>query len=89
MANAVIGARMDIHSGGEDLRFPHHENELAQAGAEACATSTQLQSSDCGGQPPNGVRDQIVESPVCNAGPLSNGPSTGHHGKVFLLSIKS
>ena len=33
MASAVLGSRMDIHSGGEDLRFPHHDNELAQAEA--------------------------------------------------------
>lgn len=24
---------MDIHSGGEDLKFPHHDNELAQSEA--------------------------------------------------------
>lgn len=33
MASSVLGQRMDIHSGGEDLRFPHHDNELAQAEA--------------------------------------------------------
>ena len=33
MASKVIGAKMDIHSGGEDLKFPHHDNELAQAEA--------------------------------------------------------
>jgi cysteinyl-tRNA synthetase len=33
MASAVIGAEVDIHTGGEDLRFPHHDNELAQAEA--------------------------------------------------------
>lgn len=33
MASSVIGARLDIHTGGEDLRFPHHDNELAQAEA--------------------------------------------------------
>jgi cysteinyl-tRNA synthetase len=33
MASAVVGARLDIHSGGEDLKFPHHDNELAQAEA--------------------------------------------------------
>lgn len=33
MASAIFGAKMDIHSGGEDLRFPHHDNELAQAEA--------------------------------------------------------
>ncbi|XP_065325160.1 probable cysteine--tRNA ligase, mitochondrial isoform X2 [Gordionus sp. m RMFG-2023] len=30
MSNLVFGPRMDIHSGGRDLIFPHHENELAQ-----------------------------------------------------------
>lgn len=33
MASHVIGSSMDIHSGGEDLRFPHHDNELAQSEA--------------------------------------------------------
>lgn len=33
MASSILGAKMDIHSGGEDLRFPHHDNELAQAEA--------------------------------------------------------
>ncbi|XP_036355537.1 LOW QUALITY PROTEIN: cysteine--tRNA ligase, cytoplasmic-like [Octopus sinensis] len=31
MATAVFGAQMDIHSGGHDLKFPHHDNEMAQA----------------------------------------------------------
>jgi cysteinyl-tRNA synthetase len=30
----LSGGTLDIHSGGIDLRFPHHENEIAQA--EAC-----------------------------------------------------
>ena len=30
MASAVLGESMDIHSGGYDLKFPHHDNELAQ-----------------------------------------------------------
>jgi len=29
MANAAIGSVLDIHSGGWDLMFPHHENEIA------------------------------------------------------------
>jgi len=33
MASRIIGQQLDIHSGGEDLRFPHHDNELAQAEA--------------------------------------------------------
>lgn len=31
MASEVLGRGMDIHSGGVDLMFPHHDNELAQA----------------------------------------------------------
>lgn len=33
MASAVFGPKLDIHSGGEDLKFPHHDNELAQSEA--------------------------------------------------------
>ena len=33
MAGEVLGRQIDIHSGGADLRFPHHDNELAQAEA--------------------------------------------------------
>lgn len=33
MATALLGIDMDIHSGGIDLRFPHHDNEVAQSQA--------------------------------------------------------
>jgi cysteinyl-tRNA synthetase len=33
MASEVLGQGMDIHSGGVDLMFPHHDNELAQSEA--------------------------------------------------------
>ncbi|KAJ7569164.1 hypothetical protein O6H91_01G064100 [Diphasiastrum complanatum] len=33
MASDMIGEKIDIHSGGNDLMFPHHDNELAQAEA--------------------------------------------------------
>ncbi|MGH7856809.1 MAG: cysteine--tRNA ligase [Candidatus Binatia bacterium] len=31
MATALLGQPFDIHGGGEDLIFPHHENEIAQS----------------------------------------------------------
>jgi cysteinyl-tRNA synthetase len=31
MSQAVLGDTLDIHGGGLDLQFPHHENELAQS----------------------------------------------------------
>ncbi|KAL2754863.1 hypothetical protein ACRALDRAFT_1064644 [Sodiomyces alcalophilus JCM 7366] len=36
MASDILGAQMDIHSGGIDLAFPHHDNELAQSEAYFC-----------------------------------------------------
>ncbi|WP_425539719.1 cysteine--tRNA ligase [Microaceticoccus formicicus] len=31
MAKSILGDTIDIHAGGEDLQFPHHENEIAQS----------------------------------------------------------
>lgn len=39
MINRYLGPTIDIHSGGKDLIFPHHENEIAQS---ECATGKQL-----------------------------------------------
>jgi cysteinyl-tRNA synthetase len=36
MASDILGSQMDIHSGGIDLAFPHHDNELAQSEAYYC-----------------------------------------------------
>ena len=33
MASDVMGANMDVHAGGHDLKFPHHDNELCQSEA--------------------------------------------------------
>ena len=33
MSNRYLGKTLDIHCGGEDLQFPHHENEIAQSEA--------------------------------------------------------
>ncbi|XP_061910089.1 probable cysteine--tRNA ligase, mitochondrial isoform X3 [Entelurus aequoreus] len=33
IASSVFGSQLDIHSGGVDLAFPHHENEVAQSEA--------------------------------------------------------
>jgi len=37
MSGKLLGRHFDIHGGGQDLQFPHHENEIAQSeGAHAC-----------------------------------------------------
>lgn len=38
MAKKHLGETIDIHAGGEDLQFPHHENEIAQS--ECCNGKT-------------------------------------------------
>lgn len=38
MGEHYFGAHFDIHGGGQDLQFPHHENEIAQSeGAHSCS----------------------------------------------------
>ncbi|HVC01795.1 MAG TPA: cysteine--tRNA ligase [Steroidobacteraceae bacterium] len=37
MSTALLGCHFDLHGGGMDLKFPHHENEIAQSCA-ACGT---------------------------------------------------
>jgi len=38
MSKAILGETIDLHSGGVDLLFPHHENEIAQS--ECCNGTT-------------------------------------------------
>jgi len=38
MSSDLLGKHFDIHGGGQDLQFPHHENEIAQSeGAHQCS----------------------------------------------------
>ncbi|OQA32368.1 MAG: Cysteine--tRNA ligase [Betaproteobacteria bacterium ADurb.Bin341] len=38
MSSELLGDHFDIHGGGQDLQFPHHENEIAQSeGAHRCS----------------------------------------------------
>src|SRR5262245_7975708 len=39
MARKLLGDTLDVHGGGLDLQFPHHENELAQS---ECATGKEF-----------------------------------------------
>ncbi len=42
MAEALLGETFDIHGGGIDLMFPHHENEVAQS---CCANHTEVMAN--------------------------------------------
>ena len=49
MATRYLGAEFDIHGGGIDLRFPHHENELAQSRARRRRASRATGCTTAGG----------------------------------------
>jgi cysteinyl-tRNA synthetase len=36
MASTFFGSTLDLHTGGQDLAFPHHENEMAQSESHHC-----------------------------------------------------
>ncbi|TYZ65995.1 hypothetical protein PybrP1_007446 [[Pythium] brassicae (nom. inval.)] len=38
MTHYVLGAKLDVHTGGIDLKFPHHNNEIAQCEAHSCCS---------------------------------------------------
>ena len=42
MSKKYLGDKFDIHGGGRDLLFPHHENEIAQS---CCANGTEFFSN--------------------------------------------
>ncbi|KAL0039765.1 hypothetical protein WJX77_007362 [Trebouxia sp. C0004] len=46
MIRRLMGAVIDIHGGGFDLIFPHHENEIAQSQACACDHDKQQMTND-------------------------------------------
>jgi cysteinyl-tRNA synthetase len=50
MTHHVFGAKLDVHSGGIDLRFPHHNNEIAQCDAHRLAADAAGDAADrwCG-----------------------------------------
>lgn len=50
MASAIFGDSMDIHSGGIDLAFPHHDNEMAQS-----EVSSVLEGCQCSALSPHHI----------------------------------
>ena len=47
MSSSLLGAHFDIHGGGQDLQFPHHENEIAQSEAANFDSSHRLDEKPC------------------------------------------
>ena len=69
MAGAHLGRTIDIHAGGIDLQFPHHENEIAQSEcAHGGAPFARFGASDagCSATPPHGsaCSDRAMRLPL-------------------------
>ena len=47
MSKKYLGEQIDIHGGGEDLIFPHHENEIAQSEAASGKEFCSLLDAQC------------------------------------------
>ena len=86
MIEAELGRTVDIHGGGLDLQFPHHENELAQS---ACAH---------GGAPlariwmHNGflsMGDEKMSKSLGNVVLVNDLLTAGHDGAVLRLALLS
>ncbi|MEZ5939288.1 MAG: cysteine--tRNA ligase [Hyphomonadaceae bacterium] len=84
MAKAVLGETIDIHGGGQDLIFPHHENEIAQ--------------SECANHKPfarywmhNGFLSMDAEKMSKSLGnvKLVNELLKRHHGETLRLALLS
>ena len=62
MASDMLGDRVDLNSGGVDLKFPHHENQIAQAEAHfnccSCTSSDPHPSPDAHLDSPPSSRTQ-------------------------------
>ena len=68
MASKELGQAIDIHSGGIDLAFPHHENEVAQA--EAYYHHEHSSTAARGGTPGNPSGSITSSMQVCAQGGL-------------------
>ena len=78
MACSVLGGAIDIHSGGEDLAFPHHENEIAQADAFYSMT-TSKSGGATSGEGASGARGGCVGCHCNGTSSSSSSPGSYHH----------
>ena len=70
MAMTYLGARFEIHGGGSDLVFPHHESERAQSEARHRRAPVRRVVDACGHAPLRGRQDeQVARQPRARARP--------------------
>ncbi|KAG5188094.1 putative cysteinyltRNA synthetase [Tribonema minus] len=96
MTHALFGSDLDVHTGGIDLKFPHHTNEIAQCDAHAsrglcCAPPPSPPHTGTAAEPPN--TRGIIGAP--NPDARSGGQQGGewcrhwlHTGHVHIEGLK-
>lgn len=86
MSNKYLGANFDIHGGGADLKFPHHENEIAQS---CCAN---LGSSFAARWMHNGflmINGQKMSKSLGNFITIADMKNRGVNGNALRLALLS
>lgn len=79
MAGSVLGESMDIHGGGFDLRFPHHDNELAQAEVRNQSLSLSLNKILC----------SCLSSSIFTSQSLTRGGSKSQNNDLTVVYLKT
>jgi cysteinyl-tRNA synthetase len=86
MIDAVFGGPIDIHGGGQDLIFPHHENEIAQS--RAAFQTPRLARVWMHNGFLNMGKDKMSKS-LGNIALVSELLAAGHSGAVLRLALLS
>jgi cysteinyl-tRNA synthetase len=82
MIDDLFGEEIDIHGGGADLKFPHHENEIAQS--LACKNHHLARYWMHNGW--MNINGEKMSKSLGNAIPVKNLPGEGKAFRMFLLS---
>ena len=86
MSKAILGDVFDIHAGGNDLIFPHHENEIAQS---RCANGTAHMARTWLHNGMLMVEGQKMSKSLGNFFTVRDLLRQGHRGETLRLSLLS
>ena len=86
MAKSLLGDVFDIHAGGNDLIFPHHENEIAQS---CCANETEHMARTWLHNGMLMVEGQKMSKSLGNFFTVRDLLGEGHRGETLRLSLLS
>ena len=86
MSKRYLGEEIDIHAGGEDLIFPHHENEIAQSEA---ANDKPFAKYWMHNAFPEHRQPQDVQNPWAISSLSGRSPKNTISGTAFLHAVRA